>query len=147
VAPIITAFKPGGSSCSGRKTRLTGDRVTDLLPPPAGRAGHRLRLGGRWKSGSRLRFFVNAPYDKYVNPGTRFWNASGVDASVGAGGVEVRTQSLIALIAGGLAFDTPPFRRHGRARRREHGLYSLHGPGRRDEAGGRDIGALCALLK
>ena len=56
-----------------------------------------------------LKIFVNAPYDKYVNPGTRFWNASGVDVSVGAGGVEVRTQSLIALLAGGLAFETPSY--------------------------------------
>ncbi|MGZ8522324.1 MAG: PqiB family protein, partial [Candidatus Binatia bacterium] len=56
-----------------------------------------------------IKIFVNAPYDKYVNPGTRFWNASGIDASIGAGGVEVRTQSLIAVLAGGLAFDTPSF--------------------------------------
>ena len=56
-----------------------------------------------------LKIFVNAPYDRYVNPGTRFWNASGLDVSVGAGGVEVRTESLVALIAGGIAFDTPPF--------------------------------------
>ena len=56
-----------------------------------------------------IKVFVNAPYDKYVNPGTRFWNASGIDVSVGAGGVDVRTQSLVALLAGGLAFDTPPF--------------------------------------
>jgi len=56
-----------------------------------------------------IKVFVNAPYDQYVNPGTRFWNASGLDVSVGAGGVEVRTQSLVALLAGGLAFDTPPF--------------------------------------
>ena len=56
-----------------------------------------------------LKIFVNAPYDKYVNPGTRFWNASGIDVSVGAAGVEVRTQSLIALLAGGLAFETPPY--------------------------------------
>jgi paraquat-inducible protein B len=55
-----------------------------------------------------IKIFVNAPYDKYVNPGTRFWNASGIDVSVGAGGVDVRTQSLVALLAGGLAFDTPP---------------------------------------
>jgi paraquat-inducible protein B len=53
--------------------------------------------------------FVNAPYDKYVNAGTRFWNASGVAVSVGAGGVDVRMESLVALIAGGVAFDTPPF--------------------------------------
>jgi paraquat-inducible protein B len=56
-----------------------------------------------------VKVFVNTPYDQYVNPGTRFWNASGVDVSVGAGGVDVRTQSLVALLAGGLAFDTPPF--------------------------------------
>ena len=56
-----------------------------------------------------IKIFVNAPYDKYVNPGTRFWNASGIDVSLGAGGVEVRTQSLVSVLAGGLAFDTPPF--------------------------------------
>ena len=55
-----------------------------------------------------IKIFVNAPYDKFVNPGTRFWNASGIDVSVGAGGVDVRTQSLVALLAGGVAFDTPP---------------------------------------
>ena len=55
-----------------------------------------------------IKIFINASYDKFVNPGTRFWNASGIDVSVGAGGVDVRTQSLVALLAGGLAFDTPP---------------------------------------
>ena len=55
-----------------------------------------------------IKIFVNSPYDKFVNPGTRFWNASGINVSVGAGGVDVRTQSLVALLAGGLAFDTPP---------------------------------------
>jgi paraquat-inducible protein B len=59
--------------------------------------------------GVDLKIFVNAPYDRYVNPGTRFWSASGLDVSVGAGGVEVRTESLVAMIAGGIAFDTPPF--------------------------------------
>jgi paraquat-inducible protein B len=56
-----------------------------------------------------LKIFVNSPYDKFVNPGTRFWNASGIDVAVGAGGVEVHTQSLISLIAGGLAFETPSY--------------------------------------
>jgi paraquat-inducible protein B len=56
-----------------------------------------------------IKIFINAPYDQYVTPGTRFWNASSLDVSVGAGGVEVRTQSLVALLAGGLAFETPPF--------------------------------------
>jgi paraquat-inducible protein B len=56
-----------------------------------------------------LTIFVNAPYDRFVNAGTRFWNAGGVDVSVGADGVEVRTESVVALIAGGIAFDTPAF--------------------------------------
>jgi paraquat-inducible protein B len=57
----------------------------------------------------QMKVFINAPYERYVTPGTRFWNASGVDVSVGAGGIEVRTQSLVAVLAGGVAFDTPPF--------------------------------------
>jgi paraquat-inducible protein B len=57
--------------------------------------------------GVELKVFVNAPYDKYVTADTRFWNASGLDISIGAGGVDVRSQSLVALLAGGLAFDTP----------------------------------------
>jgi paraquat-inducible protein B len=56
-----------------------------------------------------VKVFVNAPYDRFVNPGTRFWNASGIDVSIGAGGVDVRTESLVALLVGCLAFDTPPF--------------------------------------
>ena len=61
-----------------------------------------------WQATAR-RIYVNAPYDKYVTPETRFWNASGLDVSVGAGGVDVRTESLVALIEGGLAFDIPSF--------------------------------------
>jgi len=56
-----------------------------------------------------IKLFIQAPYDRYVSSGTRFWNASGLDVSVGAGGVEVQTESLIALLVGGVAFDMPPF--------------------------------------
>ena len=55
----------------------------------------------------RLRIFINAPYDQYVHTGSRFWNASGITASLNAGGINVSTESLIALVFGGLAFDTP----------------------------------------
>jgi paraquat-inducible protein B len=65
-------------------------------------------LGGDGK-GIDVTIFVNAPYDRFVNPETRFWNASGIDVSVGAAGLAVRTESLVALLAGGLAFDTPSF--------------------------------------
>ncbi|MFO1407828.1 MAG: MlaD family protein [Steroidobacteraceae bacterium] len=56
-----------------------------------------------------FRLFVGAPYDRFVNPETRFWNASGIDVSVGANGLEVRTESLVSLLAGGVSFETPPF--------------------------------------
>lgn len=56
----------------------------------------------------QIRVFVNAPYDKYVVRDTRFWNASGVDVSLTANGLDVRTQSLVALLEGGIAFETPP---------------------------------------
>ena len=59
--------------------------------------------------GIDITVFINKPYDTYVTPETRFWNASGIDVSVGAGGVNVRTEGLVALLAGGLAFDAPSF--------------------------------------
>ena len=59
--------------------------------------------------GIDIKIFVNSPYDRYVNSSARFWNASGLDISLGAGGLDVRTQSLVALLAGGLAFDSTPF--------------------------------------
>jgi paraquat-inducible protein B len=53
--------------------------------------------------------FVNAPYDRFVQRATRFWNASGIDLTAGANGVELRTESVVALLVGGLAFDAPAF--------------------------------------
>ena len=54
-----------------------------------------------------IRFFVNAPYDRFVTADSRFWEASGLDVSVGADGVSLRTASVTSLIAGGIAFETP----------------------------------------
>ncbi len=48
--------------------------------------------------------FIDAPYDKYVNESTRFWNESGIDITLGTDGVQVNTQSLVSLIAGGISF-------------------------------------------
>jgi paraquat-inducible protein B len=72
--------------------------------------------------------FIDAPYDKYVTSQTRFWNASGIDASVGANGVDVRTESLVAVLVGGLAFDEPDFLPPGEpvAANAEFTLYQTH---------------------
>ncbi|HTY55576.1 MAG TPA: MlaD family protein [Candidatus Binataceae bacterium] len=50
--------------------------------------------------------FVRAPYDQYVNPDTRFWHASGIDVSLSASGLNVKTQSLLSVLIGGVAFET-----------------------------------------
>jgi paraquat-inducible protein B len=57
---------------------------------------------------TRVTVFVEAPYDGFVKPVTRFWNASGIDVKLGADGLNVQTESLAAVLAGGLAFDDGP---------------------------------------
>lgn len=53
-----------------------------------------------------VRVFVQAPYDQYVNPNTRFWHASGIDVSLSASGLTVQTQSMLSILIGGIAFET-----------------------------------------
>ncbi|WP_294955439.1 MlaD family protein [Sulfurovum sp.] len=52
-----------------------------------------------------IEVFIKAPFDKLITNHTRFWNASGISASLSADGVSIRTESLTSIIAGGLAFD------------------------------------------
>jgi paraquat-inducible protein B len=51
--------------------------------------------------------FVKEPFDRLLRSSTRFWHASGVDVSIGADGLRVQTESLQAMLFGGIAFDTP----------------------------------------
>jgi len=51
--------------------------------------------------------FIRSPHDDLVHPETRFWNAGGVDLSVGAQGIRVRANSWAQLLSGGIAFETP----------------------------------------
>jgi paraquat-inducible protein B len=53
--------------------------------------------------------FVNAPNDAFVSEDTRFWNVSGIDVSLGASGLEVSTESISSLLAGGIAFREPNY--------------------------------------
>ncbi len=109
VAPIITMDQPG------REFLLTADDIGSLgVGSPL--YFRRLRVGqviayelAEDGKSVRIRVFVNASYDRFISTETRFWNASGLDVSVGAGGVDIRTQSLVSLLIGGIAFETPDF--------------------------------------
>lgn len=63
-------------------------------------------LAGDGKS-LHIKIFVHAPYDKYVTNETRFWEASGIDVTMGASGINVDTQSVVSMLVGGIAFETP----------------------------------------
>ena len=59
------------------------------------------------EQGVRVTAFIRAPHDRLIHPETRFWNAGGVDLTVGTQGIRVRANSWEQLLAGGIAFDTP----------------------------------------
>lgn len=66
---------------------------------------YKLQDDGR---GLSIRVFIEAPYDKFVNSETRFWEASGFDVRLSAAGVEVDTESLASILVGGIAFQSRP---------------------------------------
>jgi paraquat-inducible protein B len=108
VPPIVTADLPGrefvlhaedlGSLGIGSLVfyrHLTAGQVV----------GYSLDPGG---TGVTLKIFVNAPFDTYINGGTRFWQASGIDMSISSDGVKLRTESLTSILQGGVAFQALP---------------------------------------
>lgn len=52
--------------------------------------------------------FVRAPFDRFVTTSTRFWEASGVRASLDTSAVKVEVESLVTLLLGGIAFEPGP---------------------------------------
>lgn len=108
VPPILTSHRPGrlfrlrardlGSLSYGTPVYFRRIEVGEL-------AAYQLDSDG---SGITAQVFVHAPYDQYVTNETRFWHASGVDISVDAAGVKMRTQSLSSILLGGIAFGAPP---------------------------------------
>lgn len=67
-------------------------------------ASYHLQEDGK---GVQLRVFIDAPYDRLVTANSRFWNVSGLDLSVGSNGFQLKTQTVAAIMAGGIAFYTP----------------------------------------
>ena len=55
----------------------------------------------------KIRVFVKAPFHEKVSKETRFYNASGIDVSLNASGLKVNTDSLVSIVLGAVAFETP----------------------------------------
>ncbi len=105
--PGVTAFEAGsqfrlraeklGSCYPGAPVFLRGIKVGRIL-------GHELAPDNQ---SVLIDFFIQAPHHVLVQDTSRFWQRSGIEASVGAEGIDVKIESLVSVIVGGVAFDTP----------------------------------------
>jgi paraquat-inducible protein B len=71
---------------------------------------HALAKDGR---GFEIRAWIGPEYAHLVTTKTLFWDASGLDFSLGAGGLQVHTASLATVVQGGIAFETPAWVKDG----------------------------------
>jgi paraquat-inducible protein B len=72
-----------------------------------------------------IKVFINSPYDNFVKPQTRFWQASGIDMSIDSDGIKLHTESLAAILDGGVAFQ-PVGGAHAAAQAPEDTAYPLY---------------------
>jgi paraquat-inducible protein B len=107
-APVITLDVPGRAFALHAETLGSIDVGTPIYfrRIPAGQVtGFKLDDTGQHLD---IQVFIKSPYDRFVTIDTRFWNASGIDLKLGAEGLQLNTESATAILAGGLAFETPP---------------------------------------
>jgi paraquat-inducible protein B len=106
-APAMTSDKPGtlfnlraqelGSIDVGSPVYYRWLRVGQVASYALDEAGERISV----------QVFIEAPHDARVRSTTRFWNASGFDASITAEGIQIDSPSVISMLVGGIAFETP----------------------------------------
>jgi paraquat-inducible protein B len=48
--------------------------------------------------------FIKEPFSKLIVKRTKFWESSGIRADIGSEGVEIETESLTSILAGGISF-------------------------------------------
>lgn len=59
------------------------------------------------ENGVDIQVRIKKQFAHLVKPETRFWNVSGITVTGGLSGIKVRTESVAAIVAGGIAFQTP----------------------------------------
>jgi paraquat-inducible protein B len=107
IPPIVTTGKPGrdfllrattlGSLDVGSPVYYRQIQVGQII-------SHELEEKGQ---SLKIKIFIDAPHHKLVKKNTRFWNASGFDLKLDASGLKLNTESLVSIMMGGIAFDTP----------------------------------------
>ena len=126
IPPIVTADQPGkqfvlhaadiGSLNIGSKVyyrHIEAGQVVAYSIDPSGDA-------------VTIKIFINEPYGRFVTDRTRFWQASGIDMTLGSEGVNLHIESLASVLEGGIAFQAVPGEPAARpaARNSTYELYS-----------------------
>jgi paraquat-inducible protein B len=107
VPPVVTTDVPGSHfvlRAASLGSLHIGDPVYFRRIEVGQVVSHKLDEDGQAVT---IEVFVHDPHHKLVRKNTRFWNASGLDVAIDAKGIRVDTESLVTLMIGGIAFDTP----------------------------------------
>lgn len=104
--PIVTATDPG-STFTLRADDLGSLAVGSPVQYRGIEVGRITGFSLREPHGVDIQVFVHAPHDTKVHAGTRFWNVSGMQVALDAGGIRLQTESLATMLLGGVAFGNP----------------------------------------
>jgi paraquat-inducible protein B len=104
--PAVRSDEPGQTYTlySGRVGGISSGSPVLYRDVPVGEV-LRTELG-KDGQGFTVTIFVRKPYDQFVHDGSLFWDSSGVALDFGASGIQLRLESLQALLTGAVAFDT-----------------------------------------
>lgn len=70
--------------------------------------------------------FIEAPHDREITSQTRFWNASGINVTLTAAGMEVSMESVVSLLSGGIAFENSQSRDGALPRAPHDAVFTLY---------------------
>ena len=104
VPPVVTSGLPGREyvlHASDIGSLAIGSGVYYRHIPAGQVVAYSLDRGG---DSVTIKVFINSPYDNFVTPQTRFWQASGIDMSIDSEGIKLHTESLATILDGGVAF-------------------------------------------
>ena len=93
---IVLRASDSARLAAGAPILYRGIQVGEVASPRLSQDGTEVRIDA----------FVRAPYDQQITTATRFWDASGVTATLGGSGFELNVGSLAAILEGGIVFDT-----------------------------------------
>lgn len=67
-----------------------------------------------------IKIFIQSPEDRRVRENTRFWDSGGLNVTLDTKGVNINTESLVSLLIGGIAFETPMNLAPGKEAKSDH---------------------------